>query len=83
MMSCSARRINNVQFNVHKFLGRFAKDVLVAILRQGIKGIAKATLANKLEGSPRQHVDLNENFKLGSMLKRRSHKPLVDHSLLF
>ena len=53
MMSCSARRINNVQFNVHKFLGRFAKDVLVAILRQGIKGIAKATLANKLEGSPR------------------------------
>ena len=47
-----ARETSNVRSNVHKILGRFAKDMLVTIFRQRIEGVTKTTLANKLEGSP-------------------------------
>ena len=48
----SARETGNVQSNVHKILGRFAKDMFVTIFCQRIEGVTKTTLANKLEGSP-------------------------------
>jgi len=62
---CLVREISDVHWqSVHKFLDRFAKDMIVSILGQRLKRVPKTTLANELEGSPghpQWYIDLIEN----------------------